>query len=50
MRFTSKKLTNFVSEKIEKQSMRIADKSNKSSCVLLTYEPKSPFVKMNDNK
>ncbi|WP_088825754.1 MULTISPECIES: AgrD family cyclic lactone autoinducer peptide [Listeria] len=46
MKTMSKKMGNFIGRKLEDKALKIADSSMKKSCFGLSYEPKSPLVKM----
>ncbi|AHI54672.1 cyclic lactone autoinducer peptide [Listeria ivanovii] len=53
MKNMNKTVGKFLSKKLEEQSMKVADSSMSKACFMFVYEPKSPFVKMqekNENK
>ncbi|MBC1522209.1 cyclic lactone autoinducer peptide [Listeria aquatica] len=45
MKFMNDKAMQFLGRKLEDKALKIANNSMKKSCVGLSYEPKSPFVK-----
>lgn len=50
MKNMNNKVGKFLSKKLEEQSMKVADSSMSKACFMFVYEPKSPFVKMQEKK
>ncbi|HAM2083576.1 TPA: cyclic lactone autoinducer peptide [Listeria monocytogenes] len=48
MKNMNKSVGKFLSRKLEEQSMKVADSSMSKACFMFVYEPKSPFVKMQE--